>query len=218
MNTVIASMFVDPQKGFTSLCPSELPVPDGQHIVPGLMELYQLSTVHACSSDAHSPQALFVASETQPAFSSLSHENTDKAFPLHCVPGTPGFELLDGLPPVLSYDYMVWKGMDPSLHPYGACYHDLNNRLSTGLIEVFRARGVTHVLLGGLAADICVAITGFQLREAGFYVAMYMPATRGLTEQSTQTQCTDLQSAGVDILHDTTSLQSWVQSALSSSV
>lgn len=218
MKPVIASMFVDPQKGFTPLCPNELPVPGGHEIVPALMEMYHLSTVHACSSDAHSPAALFVANGAQPSFSSLPYNDTDRSFPLHCVPGTAGFELLDGLPAALSYDYMVWKGVDPSLHPYGACYHDLHNRLSTGLIEVFRSRGVTHVLLGGLAADICVAITGFQLREAGFDVAMYMPATRGLTVEGTQNQCLALQSAGVDILEDLPSLQSWAQKAHSSHI
>ena len=35
----IASFDVDAQKGFTPLCPSELPVPEGDAIVPALNQL-----------------------------------------------------------------------------------------------------------------------------------------------------------------------------------
>ena len=57
--------------------------------------------------------------------------NADLSWVSHCVPGTPGFELLDELPQPLDYDYFVWKGVEPDLHPYGACYHDLAEKRST---------------------------------------------------------------------------------------
>lgn len=67
------------------------------------------------------------------------------------MPGTPGFELLDDLPAPLDYDYFVWKGVEPDLHPYGACYHDLAEKRSTGVIEFLRQNDVDLVLVGGLA-------------------------------------------------------------------
>ena len=37
MEKKIASINVDPQKGFTPICPDELPVPGGDEIVPALL-------------------------------------------------------------------------------------------------------------------------------------------------------------------------------------
>jgi nicotinamidase/pyrazinamidase len=48
--------------------------------------------------------------------------NVDVKWNRHCVVGTPGAELLDGLPQVLEYDFQVNKGMDPNAHPYGVFF------------------------------------------------------------------------------------------------
>ncbi|MBD4503332.1 isochorismatase family protein, partial [Xanthomonas citri pv. citri] len=78
--------------------------------------------------------------------------------------------------------FFVWKGVEPDLHPYGACYHDLAERRSTGVIEYLRQNGVSHVLVGGLALDYCVKNTALQLRRAGFEVLLYLPACRAIAE------------------------------------
>ena len=70
------------------------------------------------------------------------------------------------------------------MHPYGACFHDLQDRLSTGAIEFLRANGVSTVLVGGLATDYCVCTTALQLRRAGFEVIVNLGACRGITEQT----------------------------------
>lgn len=56
----IASFDVDAQKGFTPLCPSELPVPEGDAIVPALNQLAARAELRIGSKDAHSPQAAWV--------------------------------------------------------------------------------------------------------------------------------------------------------------
>lgn len=196
-NKKIASLFVDPQKGFTPLCPQELPVPDGHTIVDALMQIYDCTDVHICSSDAHSAKALFVVDAPEKAFQPLPHPNTDATFMLHCEVGTPGFELLDGLPSVLEYDYFVWKGVHPELHPYGACFHDLQNKLSTGVIEFLRCNEISTVIVGGLATDFCVAATVFQLLANGFSVGLYLPACRGVTEAGSQNQRLAMQQQGM---------------------
>ena len=61
--------------------------------------------------------------------------DADLTWVSHAMVGTYGYELLDGLPSAKEYDYCVWKGVDPELHPYGACFHDIEEKLSTGLIE-----------------------------------------------------------------------------------
>ena len=136
---IIASLDIDAQKGFTPLCPNELPVAGGDTIVAALNAQAALATLRTGSKDAHPANAPWVVTEPGAMLQPLALANADLTWPAHCVPGTPGFELLDGLPAPIDYDFFVWKGVEPDLHPYGACYHDLAERRSTGLIEFLQA-------------------------------------------------------------------------------
>jgi len=193
----IASFDVDAQKGFTPLCPDELPVPGGDAIAPALNQLTGRASLRLGSKDAHSPQAAWVAPSHAEMLKPLPLANADLSWVSHCVPGTPGFELLDELPAPLDYDYFVWKGVEPDLHPYGACYHDLAEKRSTGAIEFLRQNGVERVLVGGLALDYCVKTTALQLRRAGFAVDVYLPACRAIAEDTANAACAEMRAAGI---------------------
>ncbi|WP_374323427.1 nicotinamidase [Aquipseudomonas alcaligenes] len=193
----IASFDVDAQKGFTPLCPDELPVPGGDAIAPALNQLATRASLRLGSKDAHSPQAAWVAPSHAEMLKPLPLANADLSWVSHCVPGTPGFELLDELPAPLDYDYFVWKGVEPDLHPYGACYHDLAEKRSTGVIEFLRHNGVDRVLVGGLALDYCVKTTALQLRRAGFAVDVYLPACRAIAEDTANSACAEMRAAGI---------------------
>ncbi len=193
----IASFDVDAQKGFTPLCPDELPVPGGDAIAPALNQLAERASLRLGSKDAHSPQAAWVAPSHAEMLKPLPLANADLSWVSHCVPGTPGFELLDELPVPLDYDYFVWKGVEPDLHPYGACYHDLADKRSTGAIEFLRQNGVERVLVGGLALDYCVKTTALQLRRAGFAVDVYLPACRAIAEHTANAACAEMRAAGI---------------------
>ncbi len=193
----IASFDIDAQKGFTPLCPDELPVPDGDTIVPALRAMAARASLRLGSKDAHSPRAPWVVASHGEMLRSLPLANADLTWVSHCVPGTPGFDLLDGLPAPLEYDYFVWKGVEPDLHPYGACYHDLAERRSTGAIEFLRQNDVTHVMVGGLALDYCVKTTALQLRRAGFAVSVYLPACRAIAESTARAACAEMRAAGI---------------------
>jgi nicotinamidase/pyrazinamidase len=176
----IAAFDVDCQKTFTPECPDELPVPEGDEIVDELNANASKAGCRLGSKDAHSPDAIWVASDKQPAFTKLNYEQADMAWPKHAVPGTKGFELLDGLPRITSYDFFVWKGVEPNIHPYGACYHDLKETISTGVIEFLYHKGIKTVLVGGLATEHCVRVTCLQLLRAGFDLLINMQACRGI--------------------------------------
>lgn len=193
----IASFDVDAQKGFTPLCPDELPVPGGDAVAPALNQLATRASLRLGSKDAHSPQATWVAPSHAEMLKPLPLANADLSWVSHCVPGTPGFELLDELPAPLDYDYFVWKGVEPDLHPYGACYHDLAEKRSTGVIEFLRHNGVDRVLVGGLALDYCVKTTALQLRRAGFAVDVYLPACRAIAEDTANSACAEMRAAGI---------------------
>jgi nicotinamidase/pyrazinamidase len=188
MKKKILSFDIDAQKGFTPLCPNELPVTDGDSIVAELNAQAALADLRAGSKDWHPANALHIATAEHPQFSAVEGvKNIDVRWNRHCTGGTVGAELLDGLPTPEDYDYFVWKGMEPSMHPYGACYHDLADKQSTGVIEWAKAQGVTHVVVGGLATDYCVATTVRQLVKAGgFTVVVNLGACRGIWATKTQ--------------------------------
>lgn len=196
---MIASLDVDAQKGFSPLCPDELPVPGAAEIVSELNAQAALAQYRIGSKDAHSPKAIWAVETIDKAFQPLEHKNADLTWPVHCVPGTQGFELLDGLPSPSEYDYFIWKGVETDLHPYGACFHDIEEKLSTGLIEFFNAKGITQVIVGGLATDFCVKTTVLQLANAGLDVIINLGACRGIAPEGVTEALKEMQAAGVTL-------------------
>ena len=106
---------------------------------------------------------------------------------------------MDELPAPYDYDYFVWKGVEPDLHPYGACYHDLHGKLSTGVIEYLKGQGVQQVIVGGLALDFCVKTTALQLAAAGFKVLIHLPACRAISVEGATQAIADMQQAGITV-------------------
>ena len=197
----VASLDVDTQNGFTELCPDEIPIPGGHEIIDALNAQAALAQFRIGSKDAHPANPFWLASEAHPPFSALHQaDNMRHYWPKHCVAGTEGFKLVTGLPHPCEYDYFVWKGMEPDMHPYGACYHDLQEKLSTGLIEYLRCHKVTTVLVGGLATDYCVKTTVLQLLAAGFKVVVNLEACRGVSLVSVQEAIVQMQQAGAVII------------------
>ncbi|MCF1487304.1 nicotinamidase [Pseudomonas sp. AA27] len=198
----IASFDVDAQNGFTTNAPHELPVPDGHLIAPALNTMAQRASLRLGSKDAHPANAAWVVAEPGQMLQPLTLANADLTWVSHCVPGTPGFELLPGLPAPIDYDYFVWKGVEPDLHPYGACYHDLAERRSTGVIEFLKVQQAQAIIVGGLALDYCVRTTALQLRRAGFEVLLYLPACRALSAEGAQAACAEMTRAGIHLCAD----------------
>ena len=180
----IASLDVDAQKCFTPICPLELPVPEGDLIVDELNAQAQYAELRIGAKDAHPANAIWVADEKHPQLTPIKGKHVDIRWNKHAVPGELGFEFLDGLPHPDSYDFFVWKGIEPDMHPYGSCYHDLNDKLSTGLIEYLNAHHVGTIILGGLTFDYCVKLTALQLAAAGFKIIVNEAATRGIAEDT----------------------------------
>jgi nicotinamidase/pyrazinamidase len=184
-NTV-ASFDVDAQYSFTPVCPNELPVPAGDEIASALNEQAELAEYRLGSKEAHSPHAIWIATQNDPMLSPVSGKNVDVRWPSHCIPGTKGFEQLAGLPHPSDYHFFVWKGVESDMHPYGSCYHDLSEKLSTGVIEFLHSKSVHTVIVGGLATDYCVKNTVLQLLNAGFKTIVNLEACRGLHPTTTQ--------------------------------
>ncbi|MEN0106142.1 MAG: isochorismatase family protein [Pseudomonas sp.] len=194
-----AAFDVDAQKSFTPLCPAELPVAGGDLIGAELNYMATLARLRVGSKDAHTPMAPWVVAAHSDMLQPTGLDHADITWVSHCVPGTEGFTLLDELPTPYEYDYFVWKGVEPDLHPYGACYHDLHNKLSTGVIEYLNAQGIERVIVGGLALDFCVKTTALQLAGAGFGVIVYLPACRAMSEDGATQAIADMRAAGIQM-------------------
>ncbi len=201
-----ASFDVDAQYSFTPACPDELPVAGGNEIVGALNEQASYASIRVGSKDAHSSKAVWVANDEQEMFSPVAGDNVDIAWNLHAVPGTKGFELIQGLPRPVEYDFFVWKWVELDMHPYGACYHDLGDQLSTGVIEYFKVKAIETVIVGGLATDYCIKTTALQLRAAGLEVIVNLEACRGIAEKSINLAIEEMKKARVFIINNTQEL------------
>lgn len=199
---IIAAIDVDPQQTFTPLCPNELPVHEGDTIADTLNRQANFAQYRVLTKDAHPKNALWVVDTHEEMLHPLSHPNADLTWVAHAVPGTQGFEVIPGLPKVTDYDHVIWKGIEPDLHPYGACYHDLAEELSTGLIEWLLQHKVDTLLIGGLATDYCVKTTALQLQQTNsFRVIVNLSACRGIAAETIDSAIKEMQQAGIECVH-----------------
>ncbi|MFT6926743.1 MAG: nicotinamidase/pyrazinamidase [Psychromonas sp.] len=204
-----ASFDVDPQRGFSPLCPKELPISEGDQISDQLNAQAQFAAYRLVSKDCHPAEAPWIANSTDEVMTPVAgdYPNLDVKWPAHCVIGTEGNLLIPGLPNEADYDLLIKKGMDPVKHPYGACYHDLGESESTGVIEWLYERQIKVVIVGGLATDYCVKMTVLQLCRAGFRVIVNLGACRAVASETTETACAEMSAAGAELIKDSSKLE-----------
>jgi nicotinamidase/pyrazinamidase len=157
-----ALLVVDAQRGFSELCPDELPVPGGLAVVPAINRLLDLPWARIdASQDWHPPDHC----------SFLGRR--DNLYPPHCVIGTPGAEFLPGLRTELFHT--VWrKGFDRDTEAYAVTAQH------PGFSAALRGSGATHVVVCGIATNICCFYAARDLRKEGFRVTMVEDASAGI--------------------------------------
>lgn len=203
----VAAFDVDCQNTFTPLCPLELPVVGGDKLAPELNAQAQFASKRVASRDAHSMSAVWLTDSVHPIYSPVEgFPNVDIRWPAHAIVGTMGFEFIPGIDPK-GYDFQVFKGIERDMHPYGACYHDLANTVSTGVIEYLKLNGITTVICGGLATDYCVKNTVLQLVNAGFKVILNKAACAGIAPETIATAMEEMTQAGVLFVENAAELE-----------
>jgi len=205
--TKTASIDVDPQKGFSELCPKELPVQGALEIVEELKRNHSKASVRLVSRDMHPPGAAWEAETPEKMLEPVGLPEVDIKWNPHCVVGTAGVELLPGLPAIRDYDFQINKGIDPDAHPYGAFYHDQADTLSTGGIEFLHAKQIETVIVGGLALDFCVKKSVEQLLDAGFKVILNLASTRAVFPDNANNVANALAEKGVILIEDAKGLE-----------
>jgi nicotinamidase/pyrazinamidase len=155
-------LVVDVQRGFSELCPEELPVPGALAIVSPINELLSLPWARLdASQDWHPPDHCSFRGRR------------DNLYPPHCVMGTPGADFLPGLH--VERLQTIWrKGYRRDFEAYALTAQH------PGFVQMLRADGIHTVAVCGIAANICCFYVARDLRQAGFRVLLVEDASAGV--------------------------------------
>src|SRR6516162_3247603 len=155
-------LVVDMQRGFTTLCPDELPVPGGVEIVPAINRLLDLPWGRIdASQDWH------------PRDHCSFFGQRDNLYPPHCVMGTAGADFLPGLH--TERFHAVWrKGYQSDFEAYAVTAQH------PGFSTVLQSEGITTVVVCGIATNICCFYAARDLRRAGLRVLLVEDASAGI--------------------------------------
>lgn len=203
MKTVL--LLVDIQNDF--LPGGALAVADGDAVIAVANRLMPLFDHVVASQDWHPPDHLSFAAEHNglEAFQVTQLDGLEQIlWPVHCVQGTPGASFAAALD-VAGVDHVVRKGMNRRIDSYSA-FHDNGHRKATGLTEHLRAQAIEHVVVLGLAADVCVKFSVHDALAEGFAVTLVRDGIRGVDMQTGDTQAAieAMQAAGARVVDSET--------------
>ena len=117
-------------------------------------------------------------------------------WPAHCVQGTAGAEFHPDLQAGKA-QAVIRKGYHPGIDSYSA-FRENDRMTRTGLDGYLKARGITRLVLCGLALDFCVAWSAIDARQAGFDVTVVQEATAAIDlEGSKKKMLTEMRQAGI---------------------
>ncbi|TGJ86365.1 hypothetical protein E0Z10_g2369 [Xylaria hypoxylon] len=187
-----ALIVVDVQEDF---CPpsGSLAVPNGRDVVVPINKLLDLPFVLKVATKDWHPQdhISFAANHPgkQPYVDFVTIVNPDNAtesyssqlWPVHCVQGTTGAELLAELD-VGKLDKIIEKGTDRRVEMYSPFYDPfVSPRVSdSGLAALLRDHAVTDVYVVGLAGDYCVKSCAEDAAKEGFRTYLIEECTRSV--------------------------------------
>src|SRR5207249_430366 len=155
-------LVIDAQRGFSELCPAELPVPGALGIVPKINRLLAMPWARIDASQDWHPvnHCSFLGQKLN-------------LYPPHCVMGTPGADFLPGLE--TNRFHAIWrKGFNADFEAYALTAQHPH------YVDLLRAQGIKRVAVCGIATNICCFFVAKDLRLAGFNVLMVEDASVGI--------------------------------------
>ena len=101
-------------------------------------------------------------------------------WPVHCVAGTWGANLIDGLDPNNRAAALIRKGTngEDGYSAFSMREPGGDVDIPTGLTGLLRDRGIEQVMVVGIATDVCVSATALSAAEAGFQTTVKWDATK----------------------------------------
>ena len=199
-----ALVVVDLQPDF---CPGgALPVAEGDVILEPIQRLLRSGRFALCvaTQDWHPRGHVSFASShagRKPFDVIQVHGHEQVLWPDHCVQGTPGA----ALHPAVSWDgvsAVIRKGAEVDTDSYSGFRNNWNaagERPLTGLAGYLRERGVSEVVLCGLARDYCVKWSAEDAAAAGFRTVFLWGLTCAVDPAADERVRADLERGGVEI-------------------
>lgn len=159
----------------------ELPVPDGDAIIPAVNQLL-VRFAHAFATQDWHPagHASFASAHPGHApYDQIELGNIAQVlWPDHAIAATPTAAIHPAIDQT-RIEVIIRKGFRPGLDSYSAFFEN-DRRTPTGLQAWLRQRGFSRIFLCGLASDFCVAWSAEDAALLGFSVVVIEDACRGI--------------------------------------
>jgi nicotinamidase/pyrazinamidase len=190
-------LVIDVQRDF--LPGGALAVPDGDAVIAPILRLAESFDHVILTQDWHPPGHVSFASRHpgKRPFESVRLDYGEQVlWPDHCIQGTHGAGLADGLE-IHKAELVIRKGHQTVTDSYSA-FREADRVTPTGLAGYLRERGFTRVVCAGLATDFCVAWTALDARRAGFEAVVVEHACRAIDVQGSLARAwAEMEAAGV---------------------
>lgn len=177
--TDTALIVIDVQNDF---CPGgNLAVENGDQIVDRINALQEEFAITVLTQDWHPSDHTSFADNHEGAepFSLVDMAYGPQVlWPRHCVIGTAGAAFKSGLDTDKA-DLIIRKGYNPDIDSYSAFFEN-DHKTQTGLEGYLRERGVTKLVMVGLATDFCVRFSAVDAIKLGFQVTVIEEACRAI--------------------------------------
>jgi nicotinamidase/pyrazinamidase len=178
-----------------------LAVAGGNAIVPRVNKLIAEHDHVVLTQDWHpAGHASFAASHegAEPFSTRQFPYGPQTLWPAHCVRGTKGADFHPDLASTKA-ELIVRKGYHGGIDSYSA-FRENDRTTRTGLDGYLKARGITKVVLCGLALDYCVAWSALDAKQAGFDVTVAVDATAAIDlDGSRKKMMTEMRQAGIKL-------------------
>ena len=103
---------------------------------------------------------------------------TQVLWPDHCVQGSRGAAFHEGLDTTRAH-LIIRKGMSLEIDSYSAFFEN-DRATATGLDGYLQTRGVTEVVMVGLATDFCVQFSALDAAKLGYKVLVRRDLCRAI--------------------------------------
>lgn len=193
-------LVIDVQYDF---CPGGgLGVADGDAVVPEVNRIAKAFDHVVVTQDWHpAGHSSFASSHNGAApFSQVTMPyGPQTLWPDHCVQGTRGAELHDGLE-LPQAEMVIRKGYRTEIDSYSAFFEN-DQKTPTGLAGYLRERGFQRVFCVGLATDYCVRFSAVDARRQGFEATVIESACRAIDLEGSLAEAKkEMSGLGVELM------------------
>jgi len=193
-----ALIVIDVQNDF---CPGgALAVPGGDEIVGGINALMDDVDAVVLTQDWHpSGHSSFASShDGQDPMSVIEMPYGPQVlWPEHCIQGSDGAAFHAGLR--VDGDLIIRKGFNSAIDSYSAFFEN-DHTTPTGLEGYLKTRGLTELVIVGLALDFCVNYSAVDAAGLGFDVTVFQDLTRAIDfDGSKEAALQGMRDAGVKL-------------------